>query len=249
MARATAMPASHPGARPRDGRGTCAASIPARMINHEITEFEFHISPTPLSSRPHVSDGTCPTRRGMSRATAGSVLRVTGLCTASDRSGIRPSARQRISQRNNRIRPAQRRPTGPVATTPPHGGVAAPLCRSELDGERPDVAGDHERAVVEIEGTPMMSRRDRRLEQATAPSDDVAGRAQGDPEQVDALGGPCIEETEGHGWSQRHRPTRDQDQRSPASVHAHDRDLWPDPSRLAPATLKTCRPSPAKTTR
>ena len=48
------MPASHPGARPPTGMTNGARSIPARHNTHEITEFEFHISPdAELVAAPH----------------------------------------------------------------------------------------------------------------------------------------------------------------------------------------------------
>jgi hypothetical protein len=36
-------------------------SIPLRAITHAVTEFEFHISPVPSSSRPQTGVGTCAT--------------------------------------------------------------------------------------------------------------------------------------------------------------------------------------------
>jgi hypothetical protein len=40
------MPASHPGARPLAGGWGISVGRPLRVSSHEITEFEFHMSPT-----------------------------------------------------------------------------------------------------------------------------------------------------------------------------------------------------------
>jgi hypothetical protein len=73
------------------------ASRPLPASSQAITEFEFHISPVRSSSRPQTSVGTAGVSRRIAAATAGSLLRRRGLSTASARSGIRPSLRQRIS--------------------------------------------------------------------------------------------------------------------------------------------------------
>jgi hypothetical protein len=54
-------PARHPGARPFPGGLIPAVPCPLRASNQAISEFEFHISPTRSSSRPHVAAGTCGT--------------------------------------------------------------------------------------------------------------------------------------------------------------------------------------------
>ena len=66
--RATTSPACQPGARPPAGGRIDSASIPLRAITHAITEFEFHISPVPSSSRPQTGVGTCATSSSTRRA-------------------------------------------------------------------------------------------------------------------------------------------------------------------------------------
>ena len=66
--RATTTPARQPGARPPCGGWIDSASIPLRAITHAITEFEFHISPVPSSSRPHTGVGTRGTTSSTRRA-------------------------------------------------------------------------------------------------------------------------------------------------------------------------------------
>lgn len=91
------------------------------MSSHATKEFEFHISPVPSSSRPHVSGGT--RRRASSKASTvatSSVTRV-GLSTASAMSGMTPPRQQRTSYRNQRKRPRGFAATGPSQTTPRFG--------------------------------------------------------------------------------------------------------------------------------
>ncbi len=85
------MPASHPGARPPAGGWNVSAGSPPVVSSHEITEFEFHISPVPSSSRPQISAGTEATRSSSRRARRTSPLRDCGLATASAASGMIPS--------------------------------------------------------------------------------------------------------------------------------------------------------------
>src|ERR1035437_10291961 len=54
---AAASPAFHPGARPRLGGWTVHRATPLRASTHEVTEFEFHISPVSNSSRPQTGVG------------------------------------------------------------------------------------------------------------------------------------------------------------------------------------------------
>jgi hypothetical protein len=65
---ATTRPARHPGARPPLGGWIDAACSPLRAITQAITEFEFHISPVPSSSRPHTGVGTFGTTSSTRRA-------------------------------------------------------------------------------------------------------------------------------------------------------------------------------------
>src|SRR5205823_554252 len=55
--RCATMPARQPGARPPLGRATESTSRPLRAISHEVSEFEFHISPVWSSSRPQTGVG------------------------------------------------------------------------------------------------------------------------------------------------------------------------------------------------
>jgi len=91
---------------------------PLPSSNHDTTEFEFHISPAPNSSRPQVGLGTRATRSSRCSAGPRSQLSRRGLSTASATSGMTPSRHRRISYRKSRKRPAQRAPTGPSPTTP-----------------------------------------------------------------------------------------------------------------------------------
>jgi hypothetical protein len=54
---ATVRPAFHPGARPRLGGWTVERATPLRVSTHDVTEFEFHISPVASSSRPQTGVG------------------------------------------------------------------------------------------------------------------------------------------------------------------------------------------------
>jgi hypothetical protein len=91
------MPASQPGARPPRGNRIESRSTPVQASSQEVTELEFHISPSRSSSRPHVGVGTCGTNSTRRRARTASSLSRCGLSTASLASGITPSRQQRIS--------------------------------------------------------------------------------------------------------------------------------------------------------
>jgi hypothetical protein len=97
LLRATTTPARQPGARPPCGGLIDSASIPLRAITHAITEFEFHISPVPSSSRPHTGVGTHGTTSSKRRANCSLSLRRLGLATASATSGMWPPGQSRIS--------------------------------------------------------------------------------------------------------------------------------------------------------
>jgi hypothetical protein len=115
---AMSTPARQPGARPRGGGVISPASIPARTSSHEITAFEFHISPVCRWSRPQTRGGRLGTRSRICDAWARLLATRTGLETAAARSGITPSRQRRISYRKCRKRPASLVPTGPSKTTP-----------------------------------------------------------------------------------------------------------------------------------
>jgi hypothetical protein len=66
-------------------------------MSHAITEFEFHISPAPSSSRPRTAFGTRDTAASSRRATTGSSESRSAPPTAYGRSGIEPSRQQRSS--------------------------------------------------------------------------------------------------------------------------------------------------------
>ena len=95
--RATSIPACQPGARPAAGGRIDSASIPLLAITHAITEFEFHISPVPSSSRPHTGVGTCATTSSTRRARCSSLVSRRGLSTASAASGMCAFRHRRIS--------------------------------------------------------------------------------------------------------------------------------------------------------
>jgi hypothetical protein len=115
---ATTRPAFQPGARPPTGGSNPSVSMPARARSHEISEFEFHISPVRSSSRPHTGVGTEGARSRTRCARTMSVATRTGPDTAWARSGMEPPRQRRISYRKCRNRPSQLIPTGPPATTP-----------------------------------------------------------------------------------------------------------------------------------
>ena len=63
-----------------------------------MTEFEFHMSPVPSSSRPHTSAGTSVDEcRGRDAPAPPSSVRRCGLATASAMSGMTPSRHRRTS--------------------------------------------------------------------------------------------------------------------------------------------------------
>ena len=103
--------------RRREGSNP-SVSMPARARSHEISEFEFHISPVRSSSRPHTGVGTEGARSRTRCARTMSVATRTGPDTAWARSEMEPPRQRRISYRKCRNRPSQLIPTGPPATTP-----------------------------------------------------------------------------------------------------------------------------------
>ena len=115
---ATIRPARQPGARPMCGGWILPASMPPRMSNHEITEFEFHISPVWRSSRPQTRGGTDGTKSRICVARSRSFVTRAGLETASATSGMTPSRHRRTSYRKTRKRPACLVPTAPCTTAP-----------------------------------------------------------------------------------------------------------------------------------
>ena len=94
--RAVTSPASQPGARPPSGCARRVVSMPARHRIHEVTEFEFHISPASSSSLPHTGVGTDGTRSSSRSASARSSSRIVD-AAASSASGITPARHRRIS--------------------------------------------------------------------------------------------------------------------------------------------------------
>src|SRR5579872_4037479 len=94
---ATAIPASHPGARPFLGGCPAADRSPAFASTQEVIEFEFHISPVCSSSRPHTGVGTSGRRSNTWRISESLTVIGTGLATACGRSGISPPSQRRTS--------------------------------------------------------------------------------------------------------------------------------------------------------
>jgi len=115
---ASSRPARQPGARPPGGGWIRPGSRPALASNHEITEFEFHMSPVWPSSRPQTRAGTDGTRSRICEARVGSCVSRTGLETASAISGMTPSRHRRTSYRKSRKRLTSLAPTAPSTTTP-----------------------------------------------------------------------------------------------------------------------------------
>jgi hypothetical protein len=85
VASAIATPPRQPGARPPGGGWIFPAPIPERVSNHEITEFEFHMSSVWRSSLPHTNGGTDGTNSRISLARSRSSATRIGLQTASYR--------------------------------------------------------------------------------------------------------------------------------------------------------------------
>lgn len=95
--RATIRPADQPGARPPDGGFSSVVSMPLRVRTQDTTEFEFHISPTRASSRPHTAVGTEGSWSMIRTRRSGRVETRTGLSTAASMSGMTPSRQHRTS--------------------------------------------------------------------------------------------------------------------------------------------------------
>ena len=72
-------------------------STPARVSSHEVTEFEFHMSPLASSWRPQTAVGTEWVASSSRRARSASAITRTGLSTAAAASGIDPPRQHRTS--------------------------------------------------------------------------------------------------------------------------------------------------------
>lgn len=132
---ALAMPAFHPGARPPCGGSIVSTDIPLRVTSHAITEFEFHISPIPNSSRPQITTGTDAAKLRRRCAISGSSLKRCGLATAAPTSGMTPFRQHRTSYRNGRKQASRRLNTGPSKTTPRDRVSASGLGQRVFDDE------------------------------------------------------------------------------------------------------------------
>jgi len=159
------MPASHPGARPPRGGRAPSMSSSAPTISHEISEFEFHISPVPSSSRPQTGVGTRGTRSRTRAARARWRVSRRGGPTASSASGMHPPGQRRTSYRNRRRRPAHR--------------------ARHLDHRCDPVEVDVERRVVEVVPRPPRDAGRDRLEDAAVTPDEVTAGAERQPQQID----------------------------------------------------------------
>jgi hypothetical protein len=182
---ATTRPAFQPGARPPTGGSNPSVSMPARARSHEISEFEFHISPVRSSSRPHTGVGTEGARSRTRCARTTSVATRTGPDTAWARSGMEPPRQRRISYRKCRNRPEPAHPDRP----PGHDPAFFPSQvqdRRALDDESVVREPDLQRGVVEIQSRAMLDKRLQRLIELPAQADDVPTCAQGDPVEVDS---------------------------------------------------------------
>lgn len=176
---AMTRPARQPGARPRDGGWMWAVSMPPRASSHEVTEFEFHISPVCSSSRPQTRAGTDSTRSRMVVAREGSSVNVE-LETASATSGMTPSRHRRISYRKEPETSGQ-----PRSHCSLHDHTAPSSMRvrnrGHLDDEAAVADDELESGVVEVARTPSLHTRADRLECPPAEAHDVRARTQGDP--------------------------------------------------------------------
>jgi hypothetical protein len=186
--RATARPASHPGARPPDGGWIPSVSALARTSHHEITELEIpHVARIQLVSAPHGRPyerhqveyplGTftvgCDADRALDR-----------LARIGDRSTA-PSADLVAEQ------PEPPGPSGPNRALGDDAALGSPLVwdRRHLDDELTLWDGYLQRGVVEVAARTALGERLDRLVDLPVPADDVGTRAQRDPEEIDGRGG------------------------------------------------------------
>jgi len=119
------------------------------------TEFEFHISPVPLSSRSQINEGTEAARARSWCAWGGSSLTSCGLSMASLASAITPSPQRRTSQRKGLNRAIRRPKTGPSSTTP-----RGPASQGGAGGQREPrpFSVDHPRQRVQRRPQPIRRR-------------------------------------------------------------------------------------------
>ena len=178
-----ANPASHPGARPPAGGRTPPRSAPLRVSTQEITEFEFHISPAPDSSRPQTGVGMVGRRSRIRCANA----------TSSD---TRTRAGDRVVGVGDPAVPpaADLVAEQPNAAGPSHAHRAlrhdTALFTVEVRHRRlfDDVATfrhtDFQSRVVQVAPRSPLHQRRQRLEHLSAEPHDPSTRAQRDPVQI-----------------------------------------------------------------
>jgi hypothetical protein len=151
--RAAATPADHPGALPPRGGRISATPSPLAARAQEITEFEFHISPAPTSSRPQTWAGT-------EGVTASSCL-------------------QRAPSRLSRVRAIDRlrgvgdRPTGPAVDLIPEKSrvTSPPGASSTLSADWPHSRCRRSPGVWAVPlAAALLSRRGERRTPITGPS-------------------------------------------------------------------------------
>ena len=148
LRRATTTPARHPGARPPFGGRIDSASRPQRVISHEITEFEFHISPAPSSARPQTGVGAEGTSSRTRRASSESCEPSRALDSLGDIGNDAAGPAADLVPKDPEA-PGQLSADRPLATTPRSSpsprGTGADSITNRSSG-----APDHERRVVEV---------------------------------------------------------------------------------------------------
>jgi hypothetical protein len=177
-------PARQPGARPPSGGRIDSTSSLLRTISHEISEFEFHISPAPSSSRPQTGVGTCGTSSS-SRPRAVRIL--AEAVRALDRLGdvgnvaVAPAAHLVPEESEAACRACPDRTLGDDAAL----GAVAGSDRCLLDYETSLRHAHLKCGVVEVAAVSPLEPRHNCLEDAPVQPDRVATRPERKPVQID----------------------------------------------------------------
>jgi hypothetical protein len=179
---ATTRPASHHGARPPVGGRTDSVSGPPRAISHEITEFEFHISPAFVATpngRQHVRHQV-EHALGWFWIVRQSPRALDRLADVWDDTVLPPT--HLVAE--DPEAPAQRLPTAPSATTPRGArcreGPVSSRPRNDPPARAPRVRSD-----AGPLGPPLEPCR-RRLIDASVQPHRMTARAQREPVEIDA---------------------------------------------------------------
>ena len=179
-------PATQPGAFPFGGGAIARMSCAVLASAHDTSELEFHMSPVPSSSRPHVSGGTCGiicssartwTESHRSPAVAHRQPRRGPGCCPLANSGLRSGRRETCRGRAFL--------TGPSQTMP--RAVVGRFQTGPIDGVRRAVRTDPQSRVVQVAPRPMVPDCLHGLVDAPVPTYAVTARAKRQPVQVDPV--------------------------------------------------------------